>query len=70
MFYIFFQITSNRMQRILPSIAPNAKDRKDIYLLCLSNIEDAESWLPGWFMNRQKQHPQFHEIHRDNMAEW
>lgn len=70
MFYVFFQITSNRMQRILPSVAPTAKDRKDIYLLCLANIDDAESWLPGWFMNHQQQPPQFHEIYRDNLAEW
>lgn len=72
MFYIFFQITRSRMQRILPSVAPSAKERSDLYPLCLANIDDAETWLPGWFVSSHDNlsHPKFEDIGRDNVAEW
>ncbi|CAO3615158.1 unnamed protein product [Mucor fragilis] len=72
MFYVFFQITRNRMQRILPSVAPNAKERSDLYSVCLANIDDAETWLPDWFTlsHDPASHPRFDDIGRDNVAEW
>ncbi|RCI05517.1 hypothetical protein CU098_013428 [Rhizopus stolonifer] len=60
------------MQRILPSVAPSAKERSDLFALCLANIEDPKTWLPDWFMihGNASQHPQFEDIGRDNIAEW
>jgi hypothetical protein len=72
MFYVYFQITRNRMQRILPSVGPSQKERSDLYKVCLANIEDAEEWLPGWFTTSDpaKKQPAFEDIGRDNVAEW
>jgi hypothetical protein len=72
MFYVYFQITRSRMQRILPSVAPSAKERSDLYSVCLANIDQAETWLPDWFMlaHDASLHPQFEDIGRDNVAEW
>ncbi|KAF1803958.1 hypothetical protein FB192DRAFT_1277427 [Mucor lusitanicus] len=60
------------MQRILPSVAPNAKERSDLYSVCLANIDDAETWLPDWFTlsHDPASHPRFEDIGRDNVAEW
>ena len=38
-FYIFFQITRNRMQRQLSSVAPSVKERRELYVQCLANID-------------------------------
>lgn len=72
LFYIYFQITRSRMQRILPSVSPSAKERSDLYSVCLANIDQAETWLPDWFMlsNDPTSHPKFQDICRDNVAEW
>jgi hypothetical protein len=72
MFYVFFQITRSRMQRILPSVAPSAKERSDLYSVCLANIDQAETWLPEWFTlsSDASLHPRFEDIGRDNVAEW
>ncbi|KAI9355198.1 Alpha/Beta hydrolase protein [Pilaira anomala] len=72
MFFIFFQVTRSRMQRLLPSVAPSAKERSDLYSVCLANIDQAETWLPEWFMlsTDSTRHPKFEEVARDNVAEW
>lgn len=70
LFYVFFHITRNRMQRLLPSVAPSAKERSDLYYLCVSNIEDPQPWLSEWFILPNGEHPKFEEIYRENVAEW
>jgi hypothetical protein len=72
MFYVYFQIARNRMQRLLPNVSPNPQERSDLYTLCLANIDDAELWLPGWFatLDHPNQHPKFEDIYRENLAEW
>lgn len=70
MFYVFFQITRRRMQRLLPTVAPTAKERSDLYYLCTSNIDDPETWLSEWFMLSNGEHPKCEDIHRENVAEW
>ncbi|RCI05014.1 hypothetical protein CU098_002131, partial [Rhizopus stolonifer] len=71
MFYIYFQIARNRMQRLLPHVAPTTQERSDLYTLCLANIDEAESWLPGWFAlaDHPNQHPAFKDVYRENVAE-
>ncbi|KAI7897493.1 uncharacterized protein BX663DRAFT_445012 [Cokeromyces recurvatus] len=60
------------MQRILPSIAPSAKERSEIYKLCVANIDDAPTWISEWFMLASDitRHPTFEQIGRDNVSEW
>ncbi|KAI9281201.1 Alpha/Beta hydrolase protein [Sporodiniella umbellata] len=72
MFYIYFQITRNRMQRTSPHVAPTAQERNDLYNLCLSNIDEAELWISGWFASAGYPDcpPKFKDIFRDNVAEW
>ncbi|CEG81834.1 hypothetical protein RMATCC62417_15985 [Rhizopus microsporus] len=72
MFYIYFQITHNRMQRLTSGIAPTPRERSDVYTLCLEAIDQADTWLPGWFTlaNDLTKHPKFEDIYRDNLAEW
>ncbi|KAF7728214.1 hypothetical protein EC973_006495 [Apophysomyces ossiformis] len=71
-FYVFFQITRNRMQRTPARIAPEPKERRDLFMNCVANVDDIHSWLPGWFMkgNNPSQPPDFEEICRENAAEW
>lgn len=71
-FYLFFQMTRKRMQRILPSVAPSAKERSDLYAVCLANIENPEVWLTEWFTLTYDStlHPAYEDIGRENVAEW
>lgn len=71
-FYVFFQITRSRMQRTLPAVYPELKERRSVYYNCISNIDDVDEWLTGWFMkgNNPSQHPKLCEIRRENLAEW
>ncbi|KAI8384936.1 Alpha/Beta hydrolase protein [Radiomyces spectabilis] len=71
-FYVFFYITRNRMQRCLPSVTPSPKERRELFKVCLANVVDAKEWLRGWFMqgNNASCHPSFCEIYRENVAEW
>ncbi|KAI7853313.1 Alpha/Beta hydrolase protein [Circinella umbellata] len=71
-FYVFFQITRNRMQSPLPPVYPGPKERRTLYFNCINNIVDVEEWLVGWFMrsHNPEQQPMFEEIRRENLAEW
>ncbi|KAI9497206.1 Alpha/Beta hydrolase protein [Zychaea mexicana] len=71
-FYVFFQITRNRMQSPLPPVYPGPKERRTLYYNCINNIIDVEEWLSGWFMRAHdpEQNPTIEEIRRENLAEW
>ncbi|ORE12576.1 hypothetical protein BCV71DRAFT_246819 [Rhizopus microsporus] len=60
------------MQKLTSDIAPTPRERSDVYMLCLEAIDQAETWLPGWFTlaNDLVKHPKFEDIYRDNLAEW
>ncbi|KAI8988526.1 hypothetical protein BDF20DRAFT_905061 [Mycotypha africana] len=60
------------MQRILPSVAPNPKERMELYKLCVSNTDDPRVWLTGWFYlaDDPAKNPKFADIYRENVAEW
>ena len=71
-FYVFFQITRNRMQSPLPPVYPGPKERRTLYFNCINNIVEVEEWLIGWFMRAHdpEQQPTLGEIRRENLAEW
>lgn len=71
-FYVFFQITRNRMQTRGTPVYPGAKERRSLYQNCLSNVDNVEEWLTGWFMkaNDPGRHPTLDELCRENVAEW
>ncbi|KAI9019487.1 Alpha/Beta hydrolase protein [Phycomyces nitens] len=71
-FYVYFQITHNRMQQSLAPVFPSAKERRILYYNCLENVEDVQVFLPGWFMHRNNPsvRPPMEDICRDNLAEW
>ncbi|KAI8890655.1 hypothetical protein K501DRAFT_168253 [Backusella circina FSU 941] len=60
------------MQRLLPIVAPSPKERRELYSICLENVDEVETWLPDWFTLRSdpKSHPKLDNICRDNVAEW
>jgi hypothetical protein len=60
------------MQHLLPIVEPSPKDRRELYSICLENVDEAETWLPGWFTlsGDPKSHPKLENIYRDNVAEW
>ncbi|CAO3590079.1 unnamed protein product [Absidia cylindrospora] len=75
MFYIFFQITRNRMQQTGPTINTlTRKERRALVSNCIANVKHVEDWLPGWFTKENHDHssvtPVFEEIHRENVIEW
>ncbi|KAI8341011.1 Alpha/Beta hydrolase protein [Chlamydoabsidia padenii] len=74
MFYIFFQITRNRMQQIGPSIINSLtrKERRSLVSLCISTVDSVQEWLPGWFTKKDDNSvmPEFDEIYRENVIEW
>ncbi|KAI8144248.1 hypothetical protein BJV82DRAFT_513595 [Fennellomyces sp. T-0311] len=60
------------MQCPLPPVYPGPKGRRNLYYNCISNIDDVDEWLVGWFMRSHdpSQNPTLGEIRRENLAEW
>ncbi|KAI9318690.1 hypothetical protein BX666DRAFT_1855065 [Dichotomocladium elegans] len=60
------------MQCLLPSVAPDAKGRRQLFYNCINSIHDVEDWLTGWFIKSDDatRRPAMHEICRENLAEW
>ncbi|ORZ18043.1 Alpha/Beta hydrolase protein [Absidia repens] len=75
MFYIFFQVTRNRMQhRGSSGNTLTRKERRSLVTLCIANVNNVQEWLPGWFIKKDGQHPAvvpaFEEIYLENVVEW
>ncbi|KAI8067820.1 Alpha/Beta hydrolase protein [Gongronella butleri] len=71
LFYVYFQITCNRMQHKTAMATLTPKERRHLVLLCIDNIEHVHEWLPGWFVDKDTQQaPHMDSICRDNVLEW
>ncbi|RUS13533.1 Alpha/Beta hydrolase protein [Endogone sp. FLAS-F59071] len=73
-FYVYFQITRSRLQRITEHshARTTEAERFEIFQNALATIDDVRTWLVGWFFTNGKtnERPKFEEIRRENVAEW
>lgn len=69
-FYIYFQVTWNRMQSLLPPVKPGVKARRHLFHNTINNISDIDDWITGWFLKPNGHPPCLQEIRRENLAEW
>lgn len=69
-FYIYFQVTWNRMQSLLPPVKPGVKARRRLFHNTINNISDIDDWITGWFLKPNGHPPCLQEIRRENLAEW
>lgn len=71
MFYMFFHITRNRMEKINPQVPLTSKQRRTLLSNCIYTVDHIEDWLPGWFVKKQTSCPPLlNEIYKDNIMEW
>ncbi|KAI9302029.1 Alpha/Beta hydrolase protein [Cunninghamella echinulata] len=71
MFYVFFHITRNRMEKINPQVHLTSKQRRSVFMNSLLTVDRLDQWLPGWFIKKQTSLPPLlNEIYTGNIKEW
>lgn len=74
-FWLYLYNTKKRFQQyVKPKTSPTKNERQQLFWNCYHTIKhDTRKWFEGWFYianSPHRAHPNFKDIHRDNVATW